>query len=169
MSLWRSDAPLALVQISTLNANMATLDQIKEVLWGKQTKIIWSSINWQQILKNFAKQSNSLMISTTSSFLKCSKQTWSKTSRQKVFRCFKGGTWQSYEMCYRCDVPNWRNRPIRAQRLSGNFGYKTLCRVHIIPIVKEEISIAHQIPSYKADVPLKIIVTFTWTDIRNRF
>ena len=39
----------------------------------------------------------------------------------------------------------------------------------VVPIVKEEISIAHQIPTYKADVPLKIIVKFTRRDIRNRF
>ena len=37
----------------------------------------------------------------------------------------------------------------------------------VIPVVMEEISIAHQIPSYKADVPLKIIVKFTRRDIRN--
>ena len=39
----------------------------------------------------------------------------------------------------------------------------------VAPIVKEEISIAHQIRSYKADVPLKINVKFTRRDIRNRF
>ena len=39
----------------------------------------------------------------------------------------------------------------------------------VVPIVKEEISIAHQIPTYKADVPLKIIVKFTRRDIRDRF
>ena len=35
-----------------------------------------------------------------------------------------------------------------------------------VPTVKEEISIAHQIPTYKEDAPPKIIVEFTR---RNRF
>ena len=39
----------------------------------------------------------------------------------------------------------------------------------VIPVAKEEISIAHQIPPYKADVPLKIIVEFTRRDIRDGF
>ena len=38
-----------------------------------------------------------------------------------------------------------------------------------VPITKEEISTAHQIPSYKADAPPKIIVKFTRRDTRNRF
>ena len=38
-----------------------------------------------------------------------------------------------------------------------------------VPTVKEEISIAHQIPTYKEDAPPKIIVKFTRRDIRNRF
>ena len=33
----------------------------------------------------------------------------------------------------------------------------------------EEISIAHQIPTYKEDAPPKIIVKFARRDIRNRF
>ena len=37
-----------------------------------------------------------------------------------------------------------------------------------VPTVKEEISVAHQIPSYKEDAPPKIIVKFTRRDIRNR-
>ena len=37
----------------------------------------------------------------------------------------------------------------------------------VVPVEMEEISIAHQIPSYKADVPLKIIVKFARRDIRN--
>ena len=38
-----------------------------------------------------------------------------------------------------------------------------------VPITKEEISIAHQIPLYKADAPPKIIVKFIRRDTRNRF
>jgi len=38
-----------------------------------------------------------------------------------------------------------------------------------VPITKEEISTAHQIPSYKAEAPLEIIVKFTRRDTRNRF
>ena len=38
-----------------------------------------------------------------------------------------------------------------------------------VPTVKEEISIAHQIPTYKEDAPPKIIVEFTRRDTRNRF
>ena len=37
-----------------------------------------------------------------------------------------------------------------------------------VPTVKEEISIAHQIPIYKEDAPPKIIVEFTRRDTRNR-
>ena len=39
----------------------------------------------------------------------------------------------------------------------------------VAPIVKEEISIAHQIPTYKADVPLKRHIRLLRRDIRNRF
>ena len=38
-----------------------------------------------------------------------------------------------------------------------------------VPITKEEISTAHQIPSYKAEAPPKIIVKFTRRDTRDRF
>ena len=38
-----------------------------------------------------------------------------------------------------------------------------------VPTVNEEISIAHQIPSYKEEAPPKIIVKFTRRDTRNRF
>ena len=38
-----------------------------------------------------------------------------------------------------------------------------------VPMVKEEISTAHRVPSYKADAPPKIIVKFTRRDMRNRF
>ena len=38
-----------------------------------------------------------------------------------------------------------------------------------VPTVKEEISNAHQIPTYKEDASPKIIVKFTRRDIRNRF
>ena len=38
-----------------------------------------------------------------------------------------------------------------------------------VPTVKEEISIAHQIPAFKEDALLKIIVKFTRRDTRNRF
>ena len=37
------------------------------------------------------------------------------------------------------------------------------------PTEKEEISIAHQIPTYKENAPPKIIVEFTRRDTRNRF
>ena len=40
MSLWRSDTPItARSNFDAINANMATLDQIKEVLWGETDKI----------------------------------------------------------------------------------------------------------------------------------
>ena len=38
-----------------------------------------------------------------------------------------------------------------------------------VPIVKEDISIAHQIPTCKENAPPKIIVKFTRRDARNRF
>ena len=38
-----------------------------------------------------------------------------------------------------------------------------------VPIVKEEISTAHRVPSYKADAPRKIIVKFTRRERQNRF
>ena len=74
-------------------------------------------------------------------------------------------------MCYRCDVPNWRNRPIRVQRLTRKFGYKTFCRVHIWKDCHLHwcSDWCHQIPIYKEDAPPKIIVEFTRRDTRNRF
>ena len=38
-----------------------------------------------------------------------------------------------------------------------------------VPMVKEEISTAHRVPSYKADAPPKIFVKFTRRDMRNGF
>ena len=38
-----------------------------------------------------------------------------------------------------------------------------------VPIMNEDISTAHQVPSYKKDAPPKIVVKFTRRDMRNRF
>ena len=45
----------------------------------------------------------------------------------------------------------------------------SICKVIDVPTTKEEISIAHQMPSYKADAPPKIIVQFIRRGTRNRF
>ena len=49
MSLWRRTRLLALFQITTLNANIATLDQIKEVFRGETNKINLKLVTWIEI------------------------------------------------------------------------------------------------------------------------
>ena len=73
--------------------------------------------------------------------------------------------------CVRRDCLEMSGRGIKSSAEGTCENIVTSIRKAIgVPIVKGGISIAHQIPTYKADAPPKIIsVKFTRRDTRNRF
>ena len=135
--------------------------------WGERKRkniLIKSSINWQQIIKNLAKQSNSFYELLPQVQQTCRREVKPADKFIDLIDAVKLELDKVNESATDALSQIEKNRPIRAQRLSGNFGYKVFCWVHMwkychlhsigktigVPIVKEEISVAHQIPTYKA-------------------